>query len=425
MPGTVVVGTQWGDEGKGRLTDVVAKENSMVVRYQGGHNAGHTLVVGDDVFKLQLIPSGVLYDHIIPVIANGVVVDPLVLLTEVASLEEKGVDCSNLRVSGHAHMVLSYHARLDGIAEDAKGDAAIGTTRRGIGPAYSDKASRVGLRIEDLFNPEVFRQRLAVAVIDKNLMLSAMGEDPIDVAEVADLYLGEVADKVRPYLADTVDLINSALETQQHVLFEGAQATFLDLDHGTYPFVTSSNPVAGAATVGAGVGPQHLNRIIGIVKAYLTRVGAGPFPTELFDDDGDRMVDIGAEYGTNTGRRRRVGWLDLVMLRQAVRLNGLTELAVTKLDVLDTFETIRVCDAYMVDGKKVLHMPQSTLDLEHAEPNLVEFAGWQTDLSGCRTPRDLPAQAAEYLAFISDQVGVPIHLVCVGPDRQQYLTYAD
>lgn len=425
MPGTVVVGTQWGDEGKGRLTDNVAKENSMVVRYQGGHNAGHTLVVGDDVFKLQLIPSGVLYDHIIPVIANGVVVDPLVLLAEIASLEDKGVDCSRLKVSGHAHMVLSYHSRLDAIAEDAKGDAALGTTRRGIGPAYSDKASRLGLRIEDLFDPKVFRERLEMALVDKNFMLGAMGEDLIDADEVADLYLGEVADAVKPYVADTVDLINNALETDQHVLFEGAQATFLDLDHGTYPFVTSSNPVAGAATVGAGIGPHHLTRVIGIVKAYLTRVGAGPFPTELFDADGDSLTEIGAEFGTNTGRRRRVGWLDLVMLRQAVRLNGLTELAITKLDVLDTFETIKVCDSYSVNGQKMLHMPQGTADLEIAEPNLVEFKGWQTNLSECRTPRELPQEASDYLAYIADQVGVPIRLVCVGPDRQQFLTFPE
>ncbi|MGH9285302.1 MAG: adenylosuccinate synthase, partial [Acidimicrobiales bacterium] len=328
MPGTVVVGAQWGDEGKGKVTDLVAQEMQMVVRYQGGHNAGHTIVVGDETFALQLVPSGVLYPHITPVIGNGVVVDPAVLIAEVDRLEAKGVDCSRLRVSGNAHLVMPYHPELDALAERRLGKNRLGTTKSGIGPAYADKATRIGLRVQDLLDAKIFAQKLEVALKEKNLVLAKVyNRLALDGGRIADQYLGQMAPRLAPMIADTVGLVHEALEQGAHVLFEGAQATFLDLDHGTYPFVTSSNPVAGGACTGAGVGPRDIDRIIGVVKAYTTRVGSGPFPTELFDEVGDDLVDRGAEFGTNTGRRRRPGWLDMVMIRHAVRINTCTDLA--------------------------------------------------------------------------------------------------
>ena len=357
MPATIVVGTQWGDEGKGKFTDLVAKEMSMVVRYQGGHNAGHTLVVDGETFALQLVPSGILYDHITPVIANGVVVDPLVLLAEVDLLESKGVDCSRLKVSGNAHLILPYHQELDVVTERYLGKNKLGTTKRGIGPAYADKASRVGIRMQDLLDPKIFREKLDVVLKEKNPLLAKVyNRLPIDANAIADTYLGECRDRIEPMIADTVGLVHDALDAGQHVLLEGAQATFLDLDHGTYPYVTSSNPVAGGACTGAGVGPMQIDRVIGIAKAYVTRVGAGPFPTELFDEVGDLLVEIGGEYGTNTGRRRRPGWFDAVMMRQAVRVNSLSEIALTKVDVLDTLDTLKVGVAYDVDGERFEHL---------------------------------------------------------------------
>ncbi|MEI2699844.1 MAG: adenylosuccinate synthase [Microthrixaceae bacterium] len=382
MPATVVVGTQWGDEGKGKLTDLIAKEMHLVVRYQGGHNAGHTLVVDGESFALQLVPSGVLYDHIVPVIGNGVVVDPVVLLAEVDMLERRGVDCSSIRVSGNAHLILPYHQELDRLIERHLGKNKLGTTKRGIGPTYADKASRVGLRIQDLLDPEIFREKVAAVLAEKNLILAKvynrLGFDP---DELADRYLEEVAPRIAPFVTDTVSLVHESLERGEHVLFEGAQATFLDLDHGTYPFVTSSNPIAGGACVGAGVGPRHIDRVIGIAKAYVTRVGSGPMPTELFDETGDRIVELGREFGVNTKRRRRPGWFDAVMLRHAVRLNSLSELAITKLDILDTFETLKVCVAYDVDGVRHDHLPYHQSDLHRAVPIYEELPGWNTDLS--------------------------------------------
>ena len=421
MPGTVVVGTQWGDEGKGRLTDVLAKEHSVVVRYQGGHNAGHRIVVDGEEFSLQLVPSGVLYSHTTPVIGNGVAVDPLVLLAEIAGLEGRGVDCSRLRVSPKAHLVMDYHSRLDGLLEDLKGEDALGTTRRGIGPAYADKADRIGLRVEDLLSPGRFREALVHALRPKNALLVGLGHEPIDPDEVCDRYLGPVADAMRPLVADTVGLVHDAMDAGQWVLFEGAQATFLDLDHGTYPFVTSSNPVAGFASVGAGVGPGRIDRVMGIAKSYLTRVGAGPFTTELFDADGDRLVEVGNEYGTNTGRRRRAGWLDLVMLRQAVRLNGLTELALTKLDVLDGFDRIRTCVSYRLDGHEMRHMPHLTEDQHRVEPVYETLPGWNEPLSDVRDVSELPTAARAYIEHIESQVGVPVRFITVGQGREQYI----
>ena len=425
MPATVVVGTQWGDEGKGKFTDLVAKEMHLVVRYQGGHNAGHTIVVDGESFALQLVPSGILYDHITPVIGNGVVVDPRVLIAEIDMLEAKGVDTSRLRVSGNAHLILPYHQQLDKVAERYLGRNKLGTTKRGIGPAYADKAARVGLRVQDLLDPKIFRQKLEVALREKNAVLAKVyNQLPLSADDIAAEYLDECLPRIRPLITDTVSLVHDALEAGQHVLLEGAQATFLDLDHGTYPYVTSSNPVAGGACTGAGIGPRYIDRVMGIAKAYVTRVGAGPFPTELHDEVGDLLVDRGGEYGTNTGRRRRTGWFDAVMLRHAVRLNSLSELALTKLDVLDTLPELRVCVAYELDGERYEHLPYHQSVLHKVTPVYERLPGWQTDLTKATERHHLPAAALDYVAFLEAQVGVPIRLVGVGPGREQFLQFA-
>ncbi len=425
MPATVVVGTQWGDEGKGKLTDLIAKEMAMVVRYQGGHNAGHTLVVEGESFALQLVPSGVLYDHIVPVIGNGVVVDPFVLLAEIDTLESKGVDCSRLRVSGNAHLILPYHQELDMLTERYLGKNKLGTTKRGIGPTYADKAMRVGIRVQDLLDEKIFRAKLDAVLGDKNTVLTRVyNRLPTDPDELADRVMAEVVPRLRPHVADSVGLVHDALDAGENVLFEGAQATFLDLDHGTYPFVTSSNPVAGGACTGAGIGPRHIQRVVGIAKAYITRVGAGPFPTELFDADGDALVDRGHEFGTNTGRRRRPGWFDAVMMRQAVRLNSLSEVAITKLDILDTFDTLKVCVAYDVNGERHEHLPYHQSDLHSAKPIYEELPGWQSDLTAVRERSELPTPAVRYLEFLEGQIGAPISLVGVGPGREQFVNFS-
>ena len=420
MGATVVVGTQWGDEGKGKLTDLLAAEMEMVVRYQGGHNAGHTIVVGEESFALQLVPSGVLYDHITPVIGNGVVVDPFVLLDELAMLESRGIDTSRLQVSGNAHLILPYHQQLDVLSERRLGSAKLGTTKRGIGPAYADKATRIGLRLQDLFDPGIFREKLETALREKNPLLAKVyNRLGYDAEVLADKYLQECRPALEPYVTDTVTTVHEALESGREVLFEGAQATFLDLDHGTYPFVTSSNPVAGGACVGAGVGPRHIDRVIGITKAYTTRVGSGPFPAEVHGPVADRLVSDGAEFGTNTGRRRRVGWLDLVMLRHAVRLNSLSEVAITKLDVLDSLDVVKVCVGYEIDGRRTEYMPYHQSDVHRARPALEELPGWRTSLADITHPTELPTEAAAYLSFVEAQAGVPITLVGVGPRRRQ------
>ncbi|MEQ8842750.1 MAG: adenylosuccinate synthase [Acidimicrobiales bacterium] len=425
MPATVVVGTQWGDEGKGKFTDLVAKEMEMVVRYQGGHNAGHTLVVEGETFALQLVPSGILYDHITPVIGNGVVVDPRVLLKEMDTLEAKGVNCSALKVSGNAHLIMPYHQELDALHERHLGDGKLGTTKRGIGPAYADKAMRVGLRVQDLQDPKIFRQKLEVVLGHTNQVLTKVfNRLPVDLDEIATEYLEVCAPRVIPHIADTISLVHNALDAGQGVLLEGAQATFLDLDHGTYPFVTSSNPVAGGACTGAGVGPRDIGRIIGIAKAYVTRVGSGPFPTELTDEIGDHLVDVGHEYGTNTGRRRRPGWFDAVMMRHAVRINSLSEVALTKLDVLDALASLKVCVAYDIDGVRHDQMPYHQSALHAATPIYEELPGWETDISKITNPSALPENAADYIAFLESQIDVPIRLVGVGPGREQFLDRA-
>ena len=425
MPATVVVGTQWGDEGKGKLTDLLAKDMRLVVRYQGGHNAGRTIVVAGESFALQLVPSGVLYHHTVPVIGNGVVVDPAVLLDECDMLSSRGIDTSRLVVSGNAHLIMPYHYELDRMTERFLGHNKLGTTKRGIGPAYADKAARIGLRVQDLLDPKIFRQKLDVVLREKNAILSRVyNRLPLDGDEIATKYLDELAPRMEPMIGDTVALVHEALAAGEQVMLEGAQATFLDLDHGTYPFVTSSNPTAGGACVGSGIGPRDINRVVGIVKAYVTRVGSGPFPTELEGPLADELVQRGNEYGTNTGRRRRPGWLDLVMLRQAVRLNSVSELAVTKLDVLSAFDTLKVCVAYEAGGVRYEHVPYHQSIVHEAKPIFEELPGWRTDLAGATAVEDLPATARAYIELISRHAGVPVTYAGVGPGREQYVSFA-
>lgn len=421
----MVVGTQWGDEGKGKFTDLLARDMDMVVRYQGGHNAGHTLVVEGETFKLQLVPSGVLYPHVTPMIGNGVVIDPRVLIDEMDRLTAAGVDCGRLKISGNAHLILPYHQTLDVVAERHLGRNKLGTTKRGIGPAYADKAARVGLRVQDLLDPKIFREKLGVVLHEKNPLLAKVyNRLPFDVETLAHQYLEECRPRLESHIADTVGLLHDALEGGQNVLFEGAQAMFLDLDHGTYPFVTSSNPVAGGACVGAGIGPRHIDRVIGVTKAYISRVGSGPFPSELTDEIGDHLVDVGREYGTNTKRRRRCGWLDTVMLRHAVRVNSLSDLAITKLDVLDVLDPIKVCVAYEVDGERRDSMPYHQSEIHRAVPIYEELPGWCTDLSEVIGRSELPQEAEDYLRFIEEQAGVPATLVGVGPGRDQFISFS-
>lgn len=425
MPATVVVGTQWGDEGKGKLTDLLAGEMDVVARYQGGHNAGHTIKVDGETFALQLVPSGILYGHITSVIGNGVVVDPAVLLAELEMLADRGVEIGRLAVSGNAHLIMPYHQELDRLIERHLGKNRLGTTKSGIGPTYADKAARVGLRVQDLLDPKIFREKLDVVLREKNAILAKVyNRLPMSADDICDRYLGEYAPRLAPMVGDTVALVHEALESGRNVLLEGAQATFLDLDHGTYPFVTSSNPVAGGACTGTGVGPRHIDRVIGIAKAYVTRVGAGPFPTECRDDVGDILVERGHEFGTNTGRRRRCGWFDAVMARQAVRLNGLSEVALTKLDVLDTFESLKVCVAYEDGGRRYLHPPYHQSVLHQVEAVYEELPGWRCDLTGVTSLGDMPAEARRYVDFLAEQVGVPVRLVGVGPAREQFVTFA-
>ena len=421
----MVVGTQWGDEGKGKFTDLLARDMDMVVRYQGGHNAGHTLVVEGQTFKLQLVPSGVLSPHVTPMIGNGVVIDPRVLIDEMDRLTTAGVDCGRLKISGNAHLILPYHQTLDVVAERHLGRNKLGTTKRGIGPAYADKAARVGLRVQDLLDPKIFREKLGVVLHEKNPLLAKVyNRLPFDLETLAEQYLEECRPRLEPHIADTVGLLHEALEAGQNVLFEGAQAMFLDLDHGTYPFVTSSNPVAGGVCVGAGIGPRHIDRVIGVTKAYISRVGSGPFPCELTDKIGDHLVDVGREYGTNTKRRRRCGWLDTVMLRHAVRVNSLSDLAITKLDVLDALDPIKVCVAYEVDGERRNSMPYHQSEIHRAVPIYEELPGWQTDLSEVSDRSELPQEAEHYLRFIEEQAGVPATLVGVGPGRDQFISFS-
>src|SRR5687768_14589933 len=422
MPAWIVVGTQWGDEGKGKATDLLADDVDYVVRYQGGNNAGHTIIVGDVTLKLHLVPSGVMYPDVTPVIGDGVVLDPGVLLEELDSLVAQGLDVAKLKISGNAHLIMPYHRELDRVTERYLGRQKLGTTKRGIGPTYADKAARVGLRVQDLYDMKIFRQKLDVVLKEKNAVLSRVyNRMPMKAADIETEY-AVYAERLRPYIADTMSLLHSALERGRNVLLEGAQGTLLDLDHGTYPFVTSSNPVAGGALTGAGLGPKHVERVIGITKAYVTRVGSGPFPTELRDDVGDRMTEVGQEYGTTTGRRRRVGWFDAVLARYAARVNGLTEHFLTKLDVLSAFDTLKVCRAYSYQGDEYEHFPPHQSIFHHAEPVYEELAGWGgEDITSVQVYSDLPKEAQAYVDRLEELAGVPIRWVSVGPKRSQTL----
>ena len=424
MPATVVVGAQWGDEGKGRVTDLFARQADYVVRYQGGNNAGHTIVIGAERFALSLVPSGVMYPSVIPVIASGVVVDPQVLLDEIVMLRDRGVDPSRLRLSGNAHLIMPYHRKLDLVMERYLGRNRIGTTKRGIGPAYTDKYARTGVRVQDLFDPDIFRDKLEAVLAEKNKVLTRVyNQLPMRSEGIVSEYL-RYAESLLPLVEDTSHLIWEALQAGRTVLFEGAQGTLLDIDHGTYPFVTSSNPTAGGAAIGSGVGPKAIDRVVGVAKAYISRVGSGPFPTELFDRAGDRMVEVGHEFGTVTGRRRRCGWLDLVALRYARRVNSLTELFITKLDVLSGFDSIRVATGYTSGGDTYTEFPRQQRVLYNCRPLYTELPGWHEDITTAREFSELPLHARRYIEFIEDQVGIPVNWVSVGPEREQVVVRA-
>jgi adenylosuccinate synthase len=422
MPATVVIGAQWGDEGKGKVVDLLAERSDVVARYQGGNNAGHTIVAGEEIYKLHLVPSGILYPGTLCVIGNGTVVDPGALCSEIDELEKRGVSLDTLRLSGNAHLIMPYHVMLDGASEMRLGRFSIGTTNRGIGPCYEDKAARVGIRAQDLLDPKILVRKLEVALEAKNEILEKLYEMPrLDPEAVAGELL-EHAERLRPFIADTALIMDEALREGKRVLFEGAQGTMLDIDHGTYPFVTSSNPVAGAACTGTGIGPTRIDRVLGVAKAYVTRVGEGPFPTELDDEDGRRILEAGNEFGTTTGRQRRCGWLDLVALRYAVRLSGMTQLALTKLDVLSGFSRVRLCVAYRDrDGARLTTFPYHQTVFHGCTPEYEEMPGWDDDLSECRSLDDLPPQARDYVDAIAAAVEVPITLIGTGQGRHQVI----
>jgi adenylosuccinate synthase len=424
VPGIALVGLQWGDEGKGKVTDLLAEKTDLVVRYQGGNNAGHTIVVGGERYALHLIPTGVLYPHCTPVIGAGVVVNPEVLIEEMDTLNARGIDTSRLLVSGNAHLIMPYHLELDRVTERRLGKNRLGTTKRGIGPAYGDKATRIGLRVQDLLDPKIFSEKLGGALKEKNLQLTRLyGRLPIAFEEIEDAYLG-FGRRLEPHIADTTAVVHDALDEGKSVLFEGAQATMLDLDHGTYPYVTSSNPIAGGASAGAGVGPRDIERVIGISKAYCTRVGSGPFPSEADPADAEILVEQGGEYGTTTGRKRRCGWFDAVAARYAARINTLTELVITKLDVLSAFPSIKVCVAYEYEGRRFDRFPPNQTIFNKAKPVFEEFPGWSTDISEARELEDLPKEARSLIEALESMVTTPISWVSVGPRRDQIVKIA-
>jgi adenylosuccinate synthase len=424
MPASIVVGTQWGDEGKGKVTDYLADHMRFVVRYQGGNNAGHTVVAEGQLLKLHLVPSGILYPHLTSVIADGVVVDPGVLLEEMDTLSGLGIDVSRLVVSGNAHLIMPYHLELEKVTERHLGKHALGTTKRGIGPAYADKAARIGLRLQDLFDPKILREKLEVVLKEKNLLLTKIyNRLPLSANTIVEEYRA-YGERLRPHVADTSRLLYEGLRAGENVLFEGAQGTLLDLDHGTYPFVTSSNPVAGFALASAGVGPMEVDRVIGVTKAYVTRVGSGPFPTEDRGRDGERLGEAGKEFGTTTGRKRRCGWFDAVLVRYAARLNGLSEIFLTKLDVLSGFRAIKVCTGYVADGETFEDIPSHQSVFHRAQPVYEELEGWDESLSEARSFDNLPPAARKYVERVQDLIGVRIGVVSVGPAREQSLAVA-
>jgi adenylosuccinate synthase len=422
VPSTVIVGAQWGDEGKGKIVDLLAQQSDVVCRFQGGANAGHTIVVDGETFKIRLIPSGIVSGKVC-VIGAGVVVDPEVFLAEIDELGARGLDTDEVYLSGNAHLVMPWHVAIDQASERRLGKLQIGTTRRGIGPAYADKASRIGIRVQDVLDPKILRQKIEVALAEKNLWLERVYEvEPFDLTEIAERYEA-YAQRLRPFVADTSLLVHRALEQGKHVLFEGAQATLLDLDHGTYPFVTSSNPVASTAATGIGIGPNRLDSILGVAKAYVTRVGEGPLPSEIPSPLQERICELGAEFGTVTGRKRRCGWLDLVGLRYATRLNGFTSFALTKLDVLSHFDEIPVCVRYLLpDGTETDEFPAHQSDFHHCRAVLETLPGWSEPLDGVERFEDLPRAARDYVAFVERELGIEVTLIGTGAGREQVLT---
>jgi adenylosuccinate synthase len=421
MPAVVIVGAQWGDEGKGKATDLLGDSVDYVVRYQGGNNAGHTVVIGDESYALHLLPSGVLSEHATPVIGNGVVIDPKVLIAEIDGIEARGVSCDRLLISANAHLIMPHHVALDKVTERHLGRARIGTTGRGIGPAYGDKVARMGIRVQDLFDPAILREKLELVLREKNQVLTKVyNRRGIDASVVAEEYIG-YSERLARYVADTGMVLNQALDAGKVVLLEGAQATLLDVDHGTYPFVTSSSPTAGGACVGSGIGPTRITSVLGILKAYTTRVGSGPFPTELTDATGEWLRKTGGEYGVTTGRERRTGWFDAVIARYATRVNGITGYFITKLDVLSGLERVPVCVGYEIDGTVHADVPMTQTEFHHAKPVFEYFDGWWEDISQAKDLADLPANARDYVLALQDMIGAPIAAIGVGPRRDQTL----
>jgi adenylosuccinate synthase len=419
MPATVIVGAQWGDEGKGKIVDLLALESDVVCRYQGGPNAGHTIVRGGETFALHHVPSGILSGKLC-VVGAGCVVDPTLLVAELDGLERRGISTANVRISGNAHLIMPWHVAIDSASERRLGRLQIGTTRRGIGPAYADKAARIGIRVQDILDPKILRQKFETALAEKNFLLERIhGVAPLEVEELAE-QMEACAARLRPFVADTSLLVDRALRDNRRVLLEGAQGTLLDLDHGTYPFVTSSSPIAGAAATGVGIGPTRIDRVLGVAKAYVTRVGEGPFPTEIEGPEQERVRELGGEYGTTTGRERRCGWLDLVALRFAVRVNGMTGLALTKIDVLSAFRSLPVCVRYRLpDGSETEEFPAHQSDFHHAEPVYETLPGWEAPLEDAESLADLPAAARAYVAFVEERLGVEVSLISVGAERER------
>ncbi|WP_019120865.1 adenylosuccinate synthase [Brevibacillus massiliensis] len=419
MSTVVVVGSQWGDEGKGKITDYLAETAEVVARYQGGNNAGHTIIFNGNKYKLHLIPSGIFYKDKVCVIGNGMVIDPKALVTELEYLHGFGFSTKQLKISNRAHLIMPYHIKLDSVEEESKGANKIGTTRKGIGPAYMDKAARIGIRVADLLDRDEFERKLSRNLAEKNRLFEKLYETSgFDLQEVLEEYLG-YAEIIRPYVADTSVVLNDAIDKGNRVLFEGAQGVMLDIDQGTYPYVTSSNPIAGGVTIGSGVGPTKIHQVIGVAKAYTTRVGDGPFPTELQDAIGDHIREVGFEYGTTTGRPRRVGWFDSVVVRHARRVSGITGLAVTKLDTLTGIDTLRICTAYKYNGEVIEEFPANLNVLANCEPVYEELPGWKEDITGIRNINDLPENARHYVERITQLTGVPLSIFSVGPDREQ------
>ncbi|MCW2914921.1 MAG: adenylosuccinate synthetase [Actinomycetia bacterium] len=422
MPAIVLVGAQWGDEGKGKATDLLGGDVDYVVRYQGGNNAGHTVVIGDKSYALHLLPSGVLSPDVVPVIGNGVVIDPGVLLQEIDGLEARGISCDRLLISANAHLIMPHHRALDKVTERYLGQSRIGTTGRGIGPAYGDKIARMGVRVQDLFDPSILTQKIELSLREKNQVLTKVyNRRPIVVGPIVEEYIA-YGERLKPYVADIGLVLNRALDDDKVVLLEGAQGTLLDIDHGTYPFVTSSSPTAGGACAGSGVGPTKVTKVIGILKAYTTRVGSGPFPTELLDEMGEYLRTTGGEYGVTTGRNRRCGWFDAVIARYASRVNGITDFFLTKLDVLSGLDKVPVCVAYDIDGVRHDEMPASQTEFHHAKPILEFFDGWKEDITGAKTFENLPPNAQAYVRALEDMSGAQISAIGVGPGRDQTLT---